>query len=221
MNIRADQIERIKDLGYHLDDDALQKLFEQFKVLADKNPELADKIKAAIRRFGVEHSGKIEIVFGEAKEPLPFRQYELTEVRRIKSKIVKTEVVKDTILRGWEEYADLLFMAAMAETDSQKARRHLEGGLRLWDGTGFNDRATETLHRYATYKLAFSLIAATTLKVTPEHQAAILEQLLSQQEKDGGWITDYDAQRKPVGLANVETTCLAIIALEAVSAARD
>src|SRR4029077_510968 len=28
--------QRIKDLGYHLDDDALQNLFEQFKVLADK-----------------------------------------------------------------------------------------------------------------------------------------------------------------------------------------
>jgi hypothetical protein len=36
-----------------------------------------------------------------------------------------------------------------------------------------------------------------------------------QQQKDGGWITDYDAERKPLGLANVETTSLAILALEA------
>ena len=186
------------------------------KVLADKNQRLADKIKAAIQQYGIDHSGKIEILFGEASQPLPFRQYELTEVRRVQSKIVKTEIVKDTVLDGWEAYADLLFMAGMAETDPQKSRRHLDEGLRMWDGTGFNDRATETLHRYATYKLALSLIAATRLKVTPDHEAAILEQLLSQQHRDGGWITDYDARRKPVGLANVETTCLAILALEAV-----
>ncbi len=190
------------------------------KVLADKKPGLADKIKRAIQRYGIDHSGKIEILFGEARQPLPFRQYELTEVRRVKSKVVKTEVVKDTILQSWEDYADLLFMAAIAETDLRKARGHLDAGLRMWDGTGFNDRATETLRRYAAYKLAFSLIAASRLKVTPDQNAAILEHLLSQQNRDGGWITDYDAERKPVGLANVETTCLAIIALEAVLQAK-
>jgi len=34
------------------------------------------------------------------------------------------------------------------------------------------------------------------------------------QAQDGGWITDYKDGR-PVGLANVETTCLALLALEA------
>ncbi len=187
------------------------------KVLADKNPDLARKIKAAIRSFDVDHSGKIEILFGEAKQPLPFRQYDLIEVRRINGKTIKTEVVKDTLLRGWETYADLQFMAAIAETDPQKARRHLDDGLKMWDGTGFDDPATKTLRRYATYKLALSLIAAARLKVTLDQRTAIVERLLAQQEKDGGWITDYDAQRKPVGLANVETTSLCIMALEAVA----
>jgi hypothetical protein len=189
------------------------------KVLADKNPELARKIKAAIRSFDVDHSGKIEILFGEAKKPLPFRQYDLIDVRRIQDKIVKTEVVKDTILRGWEAYADLQFLAAIAETDPQKARRNLDDGLRMWDGTGFDDPATKTLRRYAAYKLALALIAAEKLKVALDQRSAIVEQLLAQQEKDGGWITDYDSQRKPVGLANVETTCLCILALEAVAQA--
>ncbi|MEI7685184.1 MAG: 2-isopropylmalate synthase [Planctomycetota bacterium] len=34
--------QRIKDLGYHLDDETLQKLFEQFKVLADKKKTIYD-----------------------------------------------------------------------------------------------------------------------------------------------------------------------------------
>lgn len=185
------------------------------KVLAKSNPELAGKIKGALARFGYEHSGKIEIVFGESRQPLPFRQYELIDVKKIDKKIIKTEIVTEKILKGWEGYADLLFMAALAEPDSQKARQHLDAGMKLWDGTGFNDPTTKTLHRYATYKLALSLIAARKLKVPLEQKPAILEQLLAMQAQDGGWITDYDEKRKPVGLANVETTSLAIVALEA------
>jgi len=33
-------------------------------------------------------------------------------------------------------------------------------------------------------------------------------------DQSGGWITDYDATGKPLGLANVETTCLVLMALE-------
>jgi hypothetical protein len=58
------------------------------------------------------------------------------------------------------------------------------------------------------------------LDVKVGFQAAILEQLLALQGKDGGWITDFDERRKPVGLANVETTCLAILGLEASSGAK-
>ena len=60
-----------------------------------------------------------------------------------------------------------------------------------------------------------SLIAATKLEVKSEPRSAVIERLLALQGKDGGWITDYDEQGKPVGLANVETTCLAILGLEA------
>lgn len=192
------------------------------KVLAHSNPALADKITAAIRRFGIDHSGKIEILFGEAKQPLPFRQYDLIEVRTIGEKVekvVKTEVVKDAVLKDWREYADLLFLAAIAESDKAIARQHLDDGLKLWDGTGFKDRAAPK-QQYATYKLALSLIAAVKLDVKFDFQPAILGQLLALQGKDGGWITDFDEARKPVGLANVETTCLTILGLEASSGAK-
>jgi hypothetical protein len=185
------------------------------KVLAGSNAELANKIKASIRRFGIDHSGKIEILFAEAKRPLPFRQYELTVVRQIGQKVVMTEVVKDAALRGWQEYADLLFLAAIAEADPQKSRRHFDDGLAMWDGTGFRDRAVANDHRYSTYKLALSLIAAAKLRVKPKPQPAVIDRLLALQANDGGWITDYDKTAKPIGLANVETTSLAILALDA------
>ena len=44
--IRYDLLEplrqRIKDLGFHLDDEGLNKVFEQFKVLADKKKTIFD-----------------------------------------------------------------------------------------------------------------------------------------------------------------------------------
>jgi hypothetical protein len=185
------------------------------KVLASSNPKLSSRITAATRQLGVDHSGKIEILFGEATKPLPFRQYELTDIKRVGEKIIKTEVVTDVVLRGWEEYADLLFLAAIAEADRDTARRHFDAGMKLWDGTGFNDRVTSRHRHYATYKLALSLIAAHKLGTEPPPRQAIARQLLALQADDGGWITDYDARRKPLGRANVETTCLAILALEA------
>jgi len=42
-----------------------------------------------------------------------------------------------------------------------------------------------------------------------------MDKLLSLQEDTGGWITDYDAADERIGLANVETTCLAILGIEA------
>jgi hypothetical protein len=185
------------------------------KVLEKTHPDMARKIVKAIHGFGVTESGKIEIVFGEAKRPLPFRHYRLVEVRRLGGKIIKTEIVTEKEMGGWESYADLLLLAALAEKDTPKAKQHFQRALEMWDGKGFNDRATQAGSVYATYKLALALIAAHKLDERPAAIGAILERLLAQRAKDGGWITDYDKTGKPVGVANVETTSLAILALEA------
>jgi hypothetical protein len=191
------------------------------KALARTDPALADKITAAIRRHGVGESGKIEILFGEARRPLPFRHYRLVEVRRAGDKLIKTEVAGEQVLRGWEAYADLHFLAAVAsaETDPRQARRHFEQGVRLWDGVGFRDRVAKQAGKYAAYKVALALLAAAKLKLRPAEQGALLGRLLKQQGEDGGWVTDYDEGGKPLGQANVETTALAVLALDAVQPA--
>ena len=79
---------------------------------------------------------------------------------------------------------------------------------------GFNDRAAKHIGRYATYKLALGILAACKLVQRPKVFDAALERLLDLQGKAGGWITDYDADGKPLGLANVETTSLAILAID-------
>src|SRR5262249_32465117 len=116
---------------------------------------------------------------------------------------------------NWQEYADLLCLSsfALSDVNARQARRDFDAAAAMWDGRGFNDRVAKTSNQYATYKLALCLLAAAKLGPKPPIHEAVLQKVLAQQADDGGWITDYDAQGRRVGLANVETTSLAILAL--------
>jgi hypothetical protein len=48
-----------------------------------------------------------------------------------------------------------------------------------------------------------------------EPPRGLVEKVLALQQPSGGWVTDYDAGGKAIGVANVETTCLCILGLEA------
>jgi hypothetical protein len=184
------------------------------KVLAVRHPEAARGIVAAMQREGVRKSGKIELLFGEVEKPLPFRQYQLTEVRRAGDKILRTEIVTERALEGWQEYADLLLLASIAEQGKAVARDHWKAAMKMWDGQGFMDAAAKHAKRYATYKLGLALIAANRLSPSAEVPPGLLEKLLAMQDESGGWITDYDAAGKRLGVANVETTSLALMGIE-------
>ncbi len=178
-------------------------------------PDLSRRIRSTLERFGVTNSGKIEIVLGEARQPLPFRTYVLTNVAVVEGKTIRTELVTTNILKGWSEYADLLLLASIAQARSapEQARGDFDRAVAMWDGEGFKDRAATHSGIYATYKLALYLIAAARLNITAPHRDEVLARLLAMQSNDGGWRTDY-MEGKPVGLANVETTCLSLLALE-------
>jgi len=182
------------------------------KVLAPTHPDLARRITEAIRAHGVVRSGKIEILFGEAGQPLPFRHYELREVTKIGPAMIRTEVVTDQPNANWREYADLLLLAALAEPNAAEARSHFEAALTMWDGTGFRDKVETKDHRYATYKLALALLAARHLGQTPVVLNDIRSRLLAAQADTGGWLTDYRPDGAVISLTNVETTSLAILA---------
>jgi hypothetical protein len=186
------------------------------KVLKSNHPEIAKRIDQAMHSHGVMRSGKIEILFNEAEKPLPFRRFKLVDVKPIGNKILRTEIAESEPLENWQVYADLLLLSAiaLAETDPAKAKQDFDAAARMWDGHGFNDLAAKSSGQYATYKLAFFLVAAKKLNSTPSIQEAVLEKLLAQQAEVGGWITDYDAKGRRIGLVNVETTSLAIVALD-------
>ena len=186
------------------------------KILESTEPQLAARIRAAMAKHGVTESGKIEILFGEAKRPLPFRHFALETVAEVEGRLIRTERVTSRPLEGWEAYADLLFFASMAEfpVDPKAAERWLDRGLAMWDGKGFRDRVVGKNRLYATYKLALAILASDRCHKKLAIKNDILNRLASLQSNAGGWITDYDADGKPRGLANVETTCLVILAAQ-------
>ena len=125
-------------------------------LLEKTRPDLSRRIRSTLAQFGVTNSGKIEIVFGEAPQPLPFRTYVLTNVAVVESKTIRTERVTTNVLSGWSEYADLLLLASIAQAASgpAAARKNFEKAVAMWDGEGFMDAATKHSGIYATYKLA-------------------------------------------------------------------
>jgi hypothetical protein len=185
------------------------------KVLNVSHPEMAQSIRSAIEREGIHKSGKIELLFGEAENPLPFRQYQLVDVRRTPSKLIRTEVVTTSQLDDWAQYADLLLLACIAETNPSTARQHWDKAMQFWDGKGFLDAAARHSQLYSTYKLALALIAASRLSPSVKPPDGLIDKLLSLQSDEGGWITDYDATGNRIGVANVETTCISILGIEA------
>ncbi len=185
------------------------------KILKPVRPDITQRIEKAIHHYGVTYSGKIEILFGEAKHPLPFRIPELVTVAWKGPKQIRTERITNRILKDWQEYSDLLFLAgiAQARTQPQQAIQYFRQALEMWDGRGFYDRVAQNHHLYSTYKLALALLAARKLKQPLPMREEILTRLLRQQDSSGGFITDYNIEGQPVGLPNVETTCLVILAL--------
>ncbi len=183
------------------------------KILAPTHPEESAKITAAIRRYGVERSGKIEMLFGEGT--LPLRRYELRDVATAGKFTIRSEFTTDEVNTHFGRYADLQCFAAIAEPDAAKSRAHCDEALAMWDGTGLDDDASRHNKLYATYKLALVLHAARRFDTKAPALTAMHGRLLKMQANSGGWITDYKADGTPVGKANVETTSLAILALDA------
>lgn len=184
------------------------------KILDDVDPGKAQAIRDSITSYGVAGSGKIEILFDEAERPLPFRHYKLVEVTRKHGKTIRTERVTDRVFQGWRDYADLLAFAVLAEPESSEVPRYWRALGEAWDGLGLTDRVTQKGSLYAVYKLALVLLAAAKLGTPYPHAEEILKRLQQQQNAQGGWVTDYDVSGTPVGMANVETTCLVLLALE-------
>jgi hypothetical protein len=186
------------------------------KMLERVDADLAQRIRAKIRSMGVESSGKIEILFGETGQssgPPRFWRFDLSVVKDVGDKVIKTERVTNREMKGWQEYADLLAMRVIGEPGDAEGKESFAKLKEKWDGHGLADPATKAHQLYATYKLALALIASQRMGEKLSFEGDLLSRLKSQQAPSGGWITDYDESGKSHGFANVETTSMVLLAL--------
>ena len=186
------------------------------RVLDKSDAAVAARILKAVRKEKVPPAARTEALFGDNPNAVPARVAKIVEVRRVDNKIIKSEGSGEGVMDGWQQYADLLLLSAMVEGRRNKpvGQQMVATALRMWDGRGMNDVVARTNHFYAAYKLALAMIAAADLGMKQSVPEGMVQRLLAQQSSEGGFVTDYEPTGKLRGVANVETTSMAIMAMD-------
>ncbi len=118
------------------------------------------------------------------------------------------------------DYADIAFLKAIyyyKTGDYAKSTECYLAGQRMFDGTGFKDKAyTEDGDRYSTYKVALWKIAADLARGDEVDVAKRATEILQKMQDDetGGVYTHYKSGLIPDSQTNTETTSLTIIAFD-------
>ncbi len=176
--------------------------------------DLSAVIKKSILFYGSDTNGLIEVMWGL---PVTFPPYEPTQVVLQTvggDKICQEFRDRGEIFNDWAQYADLGFYGALNEFhqgDQSAALSNYAGTLELYDGAGFHDAAFES--SYATYKLALALYVGATIQAPNPYSEQMLATLLSMQDDNGGFHTEYDSLQELGGDTNTETSALALLAL--------
>jgi len=122
-----------------------------------------------------------------------------------------------------DSYADIAFLQAYYDKactgNTSAAQTAFDAGAEAFNGIGITDIVysspqSSSYHQYQTYKLALYVYTATLLGQKVPLSALV--NLIRMQSTSGGFYTGYDASYSDDGtLTNTETTCLAIMALQA------
>lgn len=185
------------------------------KVLAKDRSALAKRIGLTLQLYRKSYDGAINVLFDPNLRLPPFHATRLILIARRDGALIKNEQNTPKLINNWRDYTDLLFLAAISNVKRNRAfaMECYHQALAMWDGMGFMDAPAMQLYRYSIFKLALALIAARQLQARLPIREKILHQLIALQDRSGGFVTDYNKDDKPIGVPNVETTCLAILAL--------
>jgi hypothetical protein len=145
--------------------------------------------------------------------------FEVREIISAGTYIVRNDV-KHVQIPDWQDYADLLLFGVLDRYNRNDSSwmSLWENATKMFNGTGFIDKAFNATGKFDTYKLALFIITATTINQTqdiifPQNYTKI-EIFGKLQKPNGGVVTHYlqDFSPDPNATENIETTCLAIYA---------
>ncbi len=186
-----------------------------FAQLGDE--DYSQKLLESIHKYGNDANGMIEVIWGKtiffppnAANPALIQQIGPAEIWQ--------ETHTNTMrFNDWKEYANLGFIGALNSENNgehKDALKRYAEALHMFDQTGFKDKAYHEF--YETYKLALALYAGSKINAPDPQGARILEILLSLQNENGGFFSDYSGVNSPAGDTNTETTALALLALRTI-----
>lgn len=185
------------------------------KALEKFEPFLANKIQQTMKRYKAPLPNRLSALFDSSISVPPFKVARFVDVGKRGEWLIRNEVDDGSKLRDWHEYADLVCIAAInaaKRKQMEEAQRLVAKAAAMWDGKGIFDKATLSLNRYATYKLALLLWAAREAKVKLPFAPEVERRIWQFQSDNGGITTDYDFSCKPVGTQNAETTSIVMLA---------
>jgi len=186
-------------------------------------PKLATALRNGLGRYpDHDHNGFIEVAWGETIRWPPYHHQD-----RLLEQIGQACILYEAhdgpgYFYDWSAYSNLVFMAVLNEYNQgylESARRLFAIEMSTFDGYGFPDLAYDKRGGiYETIGPAWALYAAARLDIPPDDEQvnALRRILLEQQDPvSGGFHTHYRPAEPRLADPNVETTCLALLALHA------
>lgn len=158
------------------------------------------------------------IVYGKVLS-FPFKDVEKVKVKSVGGYDVYTEVIKETVLPDWEEYADLLGYASASYLNAgnvSMAKHYYTKFASMWNGTGFIDKAFLAQNNtFQVFKCAFFVYLTNRLNATATFIGDVKTRIWNAYDNTyGGFYTGYFANGTTTGDMNTETTAWALIAFE-------
>ena len=149
---------------------------------------------------------------------VPYMPYKTVheKLATIRNVTVMCERELAEIVYDYYNYADcvaLMSLTCLLGGRVETAVKYYMKLCSMWEGKGFVDKVYKETGLYETYKVALFVILCRLLNLYPTFFADALHVLYRMQREDGGFVTHYDDELRYRGDANVETTCLAILAL--------
>lgn len=191
-------------------------------------------LRASLARYGYDSNGFIEVAWGKviAWPPIHHKDLVVEQLTHAQCDFLNEEEtgpVGDCIFHeshtpdlglfyDWSSYANLACMGSVNEFNrgnDDVARWLYQVEMSIFDGQGFSDAVlwADRPGIYETLGLAWCLYAGALLGEPVNEQ--ILSQLLAQQDPDnGGFHTHFRAGEPRLADPNVETTSLALLALD-------
>lgn len=181
--------------------------------LGPYRPGLASAIGTTLETYGVFGNDRVEVLDGVGIGSVPRANVTLV-VEEGADHVILTELHTGGLVSDWREYADLLLLESLNSWlagDELGGRVLFREAVAMWDGEGLVDKATPKDGGYAVYKTALLLIVAQVLQEPFVDFRVAEETMWSAQEESGGVRTDLGLDLVPEGLANAETSALAIL----------